>query len=129
MSGGGKGGGTQKVSTDPWKPAQPYILGGMQGAQDLYQNGPGFYTPRNSVQQMGDQSALGFANNFGNMFSPYMNASQQALYPGDPMSNPTLGSYFGQTLNAPNTVKNDPPLQNYVQQSMKATDVANNPYV
>lgn len=40
-----KSSGTQKTTTSPWKPQQPYLKEGFQGAQDLYHQGPMSYYP------------------------------------------------------------------------------------
>ncbi len=131
MSGGGKGGsGSQKISTDPWKPAQPFIQQGLQGASDLYKNGPGFYTPQNTLQNQGQGMALDYANGFGGMYKPFMDAGSQALS-GGPGQQYGVGGAVNGGLN---TGANSNPfgamgLNNAMQFGFNAPDIKNNPYI
>lgn len=103
-----KGGDTQKVSNDPWGPLQPYLTGNAAGkkgkypaatgmlpeAEKLYKSGPGFYTPFDPAQTQSQNMALQYANNFGSMYSPYMQAGQFALNAPDLENNPYLEPYM-----------------------------------
>ena len=132
MSGGGKGGGTgdSTQSMAPWGPVQPYITGQpvtnqkggiiygapnvpglLPSAGNLFANGPGFYTPQNSTQQTGQNMALGFANNFGSMYSPYMSSGKAGLTGMGGNTDANNAMRF--QLNAPD-IKNNPYLGSYM---------------
>ena len=103
-----KGGDTQKVSNEPWGALQPYLTGNAAGkkgkypaatgmlpeAEKLYKSGPGFYTPFDPAQTQSQNMALQYANNFGSMYSPYMQAGQFALNAPDLENNPYLEPYM-----------------------------------
>lgn len=95
----------QKTVNEPWSAVQPYYSGqagknqpGRTGifpeAERLYKNGAGFYTPFDPLQLSGQQGQLSYAQNFGSLYAPYLNASMGALNAPDLANNPYLEPYM-----------------------------------
>jgi hypothetical protein len=65
-----KGGGTVKQTSDPWKPAQPYVLDSLQGAQQAYNNPPQYYPGQGFVGPTAGQ-AQSWSDRLGYMDSVF----------------------------------------------------------
>jgi hypothetical protein len=82
---GGSGGGYSKASSttsDPWKPAQPYLKDAMKGASDLLKSGTGYqpYMGETVVPFSSQtQQALTGIENMANQGNPLAGASMDAL--------------------------------------------------
>lgn len=96
----GKGGGSTKqtTTTEPPKYLQPFLRQGMQGAQNLYQQGPQQYYPGQTVVGFSPETeaALGMQSSRAQAGSPVMNAGN--AYAANTL-NSTPTSQFGGATN------------------------------